>query len=117
MNPLELDQEIGKIARAMMTRNTEIGADLIAHLRTQLPLECVAGVLLVSIERLIWFDTDSVMWTIQHLIPGDVMQEINKIMSLAVYKHLIRKGFIPGQDMSVDANGKLLLKEKAKAAA
>lgn len=100
-----------------MTRNTLIGADLIAHLRTHLPLESVAGVLLISIERLIWFDTESVIWTIEHLIPVDVMKEIHRIMSLTVYKHLIRKGFVPGQDMSVDASGKLLLKEIAKAAA
>ena len=61
MNSLELDTEIGKMARAMMTRNTQIGTALIDHLRTQLTLESVAGVLLVSINRLLWLDTDSVI--------------------------------------------------------
>lgn len=116
MNCLELEQEISKMARAMMTRNTQIGEDLIANLRTQLTLEGVAGVLLVSIERVIWFDTDSVFWTIHNLVPADVMQEIHKITTVALYKRLISKGFMPGRDFSVDAVGKLLLNDKARTA-
>ncbi len=114
INSLELEQEIGKMARAMMTRNTQIGTELIAHLRTQLTLEGVAGVMIVSIERLIWFDIDSVFWTIKNLIPNDIMQEIQKITSVTIYKQLIGKGFTPGQDFSVDASGKLLLNDKAR---
>ncbi len=117
MNLLELDEEIGKIARAMMTRNSQIGGDLIAHLKTQMPPESVAGVLLVSIERLIWFDTEAVIWATQSLFPADVMQEIHRLMALPVYKQLIAKGYVPGKDMSVDGNGKLLLKRKARLAA
>lgn len=109
MNSLELDQQTGKIAMAMMTRNTQIGTALIANLRTQLPIESVAGVLLVSMHRLLWLDNDSVIWTIQHIIPADLMQEIHRITSFSVYKHLVGKGFIPGKDLSVDADGKLLL--------
>lgn len=116
MNSLELDTEIGKMARAMMTRNTQIGTALIDHLRTQLTLESVAGVLLVSINRLLWLDTDSVIWTIENLIPADIMQEIQRITSFTVYKHLVGKGFVPGKDLSVDADGKLLLKAKARTA-
>jgi len=114
MNSLELDQEIGKMAIAMMTRNSEIGKALIAHLRTQMTLESVAGVLLVSVQRVVWFDTDSVVWTIKHLIPTDIMEEIQRMTSFAVYKHLVSKGFVPGKDLSVDASGKLLLNGKAK---
>lgn len=114
MNSLELETEIGKMARAMMTRNTLIGGDIIAHLRTQMTLEDVAGLMLVSIERVIWFDADSVIWTIKHLIPADIMQEIQAIASIAVCKRLIRNGFIPGKDFSVDATGKLLLNDFAK---
>lgn len=44
----------------------------------------------------------------------DIMQEIQKITSVTVYKHLIAKGYVPGKDMSVDANGKLLVKAKMK---
>lgn len=112
MNVLELEQEIGKMARAMMTRNREIGRDLIASLRSHLSLECVAGVLIVSIERLLWFDSASVSWTIEHLIPEDVMQEIRRITTVTIFQHLIRKGAVPGKDMSVDAEGKLLLNFK-----
>lgn len=100
-----------------MTRNPQIGADLIAHLRTKLTLECVTGLLLVSIERVIWFDPDSVTWAVNNLIPVDIMQEIHRMMSFAVYKQLIAKGYVPGKHMSVDANGKLLLKQKVKIAA
>jgi hypothetical protein len=116
MNCLELEQEIGKMAAAMMTRNSQIGEDLIANLKTQMTLEDVAGVMLVSIERLMWFDTESVIWTIKHLIPSDVMQEIRRITSVAVCKQLIGKGFILGKDFSVSATGKLLLNQNAKTA-
>jgi len=116
MNCLELEQEIGKMAAAMMTRNSQIGEDLIANLKTQMTLEDVAGLMLVSIERLMWFDTESVIWTIKHLIPSDVMQEIRRITSVAVCKQLIGKGFIPGKDFSVSATGKLLLNQNAKTA-
>ncbi|WP_250122728.1 hypothetical protein [Chroococcidiopsis sp. CCMEE 29] len=114
MNSLQLEVEIEKLARAMMTRNREIGNDLINYLRTQFPVEAVAGLMIVSIERLIWFDIDSVLWTIEHLIPADVMQEIKRITTFSVYQRLISKGFTPGQEFSVDANGKLLLNDKAR---
>lgn len=114
MNSLELDQEIGKMALAMMTRNSEIGKALIAHLRDQMSLQDVAGILLVSIQRVVWFDTDSVVWTIKHLIPTDIMDEIQRMTCFTVYKHLVSKGFVPGKDLSVDANGKLLLNDQAK---
>jgi len=41
------------MTRAMITRNSQIGIALIAHLRNKLTLEYVAGVLLVSIQRVI----------------------------------------------------------------
>ncbi|HAA33338.1 MAG TPA: hypothetical protein DCE56_43480 [Cyanobacteria bacterium UBA8553] len=115
MNSFNLDVETGKIVMAMMSRNSQIGAALIAHLRTQLTLECVAGVLLVSIQRTLWFDPESVAWSVENLIPADIMREIQNITSFTLYKHLIGKGFVPGQDLSVDANGSLLVKEKAQA--
>ena len=117
MNPLELDQEIGKMARAMMTRNTEIGTDLIAHLSSQMTLEEVAGMVLVSFERLLWFDEEAILWSMENLIPAVVLQAIQKITSVAVYQQLIRKGYVPGKDMSVDANGKLLVKAKMRTVA
>ncbi|HEY9667672.1 MAG TPA: hypothetical protein V6C91_12760 [Coleofasciculaceae cyanobacterium] len=117
MNSLELDLEIGKMARAMMTRNRLIGSDLIAYLRSQMTLKCVAGLLLVSIERVLWFDPDSVIWAIENFIPTEIMQEIQGIISFTLYRQLIRKGYVPGKDMSVDAHGKVLVKQKATTAA
>lgn len=116
MNHLELEQEIGKMARAMMTRNSLIGKDLIAALRGRLPVESVAAVMIVSIERLIWSDCESVVWSVGYLIPADVMEEIRRITSLVVCKRLMGKGFVLGKDFSIDSRGNLLLSENAKTA-
>ena len=115
-NPLQLETEIARIARVTMTRNSEIGSDIIDDLRTKLTSEELAGLLLVGIERILWFDVDAVFWTIEQMIPADLMQEIRKITNLAFYKQLINQKFIPGVDFSIDADGKLLLNHNAKAA-
>ena len=113
-NPLQLETEIERIARAMMTRNSEIGKDIISYLKKNASIEELAGLMLISIERVIWFDTDSVFWTLEYLIPGDVMQEMKKITTFALYQQLIYKKLVPGEDFSVDVNGKLLLNNNAK---
>jgi hypothetical protein len=115
-NPLQLETEIERIARAMMTRNTEIGKDIISYLRKELTLEELAGLAIVCIERVVWFDLDSILWTLEHLIAADIMQEMKKITTFALYQRLISKNFLPGQDFSVDADGKLLLSENARIA-
>ena len=115
MNCLQVDLEIERIARVMMTRNREIGKDLIAYLRMQLPTVEVAGLVIISIERLMWFDSEAILWAIEHMIPSDVMQEVRDITTTTIYKHLTSKGFVPGKDISVDAEGKLLLNIQAKA--
>ena len=115
MNCLQVDLEVERIARVMMTRNREIGKDLIAYLRMQLPTVEVAGLVIVSIERLMWFDSEAILWAIEYMIPSDVMQEVRDITTTTIYKHLTSKGFVPGKDISVDAEGKLLLNIKAKA--
>ncbi|WP_200892224.1 hypothetical protein [Aliterella atlantica] len=114
MNCLQFELEIERMARAMMTRNRQIGQDLFAYLKTQIPLEVIAGLTIVSIERILWFDTEAVLWTVEYLIPADVLQEIRKLTTITLYKQLIGKGFIPGKDISVDAEGKLLLNERAR---
>lgn len=114
MSALDLDIKIGKITSAMMIRNRQIGVDLIADLRNQMTLKEVASMMLVSIDRLLWLDAESVLWTIENVIPGDVLHEIQTIISFPAYKYLIVKGYIPGKDMSVDGNGKLLVKAKTK---
>lgn len=115
MNCLQVDLEVERIARVMMTRNREIGKDLIAYLRMQLPTAEVAGLVIISIERLMWFDGEAIQWAIEHMIPSDVMQEVRDITTTTIYKHLTSKGFVPGKDISVDAEGKLLLNIQAKA--
>lgn len=116
MNCLDVEREVEKLMLAMMTRNPAIGKDLMANLRMYFTHQELAGLLLVSLERMLWFDTDLVFWAIEHLIPPDLMREIRDMTSMAVYSQLIRKGFIPGEDLSVDANGKLLLKQTTRLA-
>ncbi len=115
MNQLELEQESRKMALAIRTRNSEIGQDLITELRNHYSLEEIAAVMIVTVERLLfWCDADSILWSLQSLLPHDLMQEIHRITSMAAYKRLIGKGLIPGQDFSVDAEGKLLLNDRAQ---
>ncbi|MCU0540962.1 MAG: hypothetical protein MUE44_02085 [Oscillatoriaceae cyanobacterium Prado104] len=114
MNHLELEQEIGKMARAMMTRNSLIGKDLIAALRERMSVESVAAITIVSIERLIWHDCESVMWSLNYVIPADVMAEIRRITALVACKRLMGKGFVLGKDFSIDAGGRLLLGNNAR---
>lgn len=116
-NPLQLEIEIERIARSMMTRNTKIGKDIIGYMRKYLTVEDLAGLMLISIERIIWFDTDSVFWTLEYLIPIDVLEEMKKITTFALYQRLIYQKLVPGQDFSMDVNGRLLLNNNAQTAA
>ena len=116
MTGLDLEQEIGKMARAMMARNTAIGDALIAYLRIQLTEEEVAGIVLVSLERLLWLDGDLFIWTLQNFLPQSILNEMRRITSVTLCKQLIGKKFLLGEDFSVNANGQLLLNTKAKKA-
>jgi hypothetical protein len=116
-NPLQLEIEIERIARSMMTRNTKIGKDIIRYMRKYLTVEDLAGLMLISIERIIWFDTDSVFWTLEYLIPINVLEEMKKITTFALYQRLIYQKLVPGKDFSIDANGRLLLNNNAQTAA
>ncbi|MBW4665275.1 MAG: hypothetical protein KME01_13905 [Chroococcus sp. CMT-3BRIN-NPC107] len=115
MNCLQVEIEIGRIVKAIMTRNREIGKDLLAYLSMQLPIAEVAGLVIISIERLMWFDTDVILWAVEHVIPDDIMQEVKKITTITIYKYLTSKGFVPGKDISVDGEGKLLLNKQVAA--
>jgi hypothetical protein len=117
MNNLELERQSGKIVRAIMTRNRAIAADAIQHLKTQMSPADVIGVMLVSIERLVWFEPETVSWAIENAIPQDVTREIQTLTRHSLYKQLIGKGLMPGLDFSVNQQGELLLNQKAKKAA
>ncbi|PIG92649.1 hypothetical protein [Gloeocapsopsis sp. IPPAS B-1203] len=116
MTCVELEREIAKIVMAMMTRNIQIGQDLISHLNSQLSTEAAAGVIIICIERVLWLDPSAVIWTIAHLLPVGIRQEIQKTFLVHFYKHLIFQGFLPGKDFSVDGNSQLLLNSQAKLA-
>lgn len=114
MNLLELERETTKMTRVMMTRHIAIGKDTIADLRTRMTLEELSGVIIVSIERLLWLDWDSVVWAIAHLIPADIMAQIQSTLRITLYQRLIHKGLIPGVDFSIDGHGNLRLNDKAQ---
>jgi hypothetical protein len=108
MNPIELEQQVAKVTMAMMTRNRLVAGDVISDLRTQMTPKEVAGIIIISLERLMWFDSNLLFWTIENLIPLDLRQEIKSIISISTFRHLIGKGLVPGKDFSIDANGKVL---------
>ena len=108
MNQFELEREISRLTMGMIARNSYIVSDLIANLRTQLTLEEVAGIVLLSLERLTWLDSKLLFYCAENLVPLDIMCEIKRIISLNTYKQLIAKGLVPGKDFSIDADGKLL---------
>ncbi len=116
MNLLQLETEATKMTRVMMTRNTLIGKDSIADLRDRMTLEELSGVIIVSIERLLWLDWEAVVWAIAHLIPADIMGQIQSTLRMGLYQRLIHKGLIPGIDFSIDARGNLMLNAKAQKA-
>lgn len=113
-NYLELENDLSKLTTAFATRNITIGKEVIANLRSRMTLRDVAGMVIVSLERLVWQDQLAFCWAIENTVPGYVMREIRRITSLTVYKRLIERGLDPGQDFSMDANGNILFIDRAK---
>lgn len=111
---LQLEQEISRLSCAFASRNAEIGKAVIANLRSQLTLRDVAGIVIVSLERLVWTDPLAFCWAVEETIPGYVMREIRRIMSVTLYKRLIACGLEPGEDFSMDGKGTLLTSDRAK---
>lgn len=111
---LELENNLSRLTSAFATRNTTIGKEIIASLRSQLTLRDVAGMVLVSLERLVWQDPLAFCWAVENTVPGYVMREIKRITSITIYKSLIDRGLDPGQDFSIDAKGNILFTERAR---
>ncbi len=113
-NCLELETDLSRLTSAFATRNTTIGKEVIASLRNPLTLQDVAGMVIVSLERLVWQDPLSFCWAVENTVPGYVMREIRRITSITVYKSLIDRGLDPRQDFSMDAKGNILFTDRAK---
>lgn len=111
---LELEQEVSRTTSAFLTRNPLIGASVVADLKERLSAEDAAGVILVGLERLIWCDSEAFIWAVEQVIPDEVLQEIRRLSTATVGKQLVYRGFIPGQDFSVNSAGQLLLSDRAK---
>ncbi len=110
----ELEADLSRLTSAFATRNVTIGKEVIASLRNRLTLRDVAGMVIVSLERLVWQDPLAFCWAVENTVPGYVMREIRRITSITVYKRLIDRGLDPGQDFSVDAKGNILFNDRAK---
>lgn len=108
MDLLNLDQEIARLARAMVSRDSRIVGALISYLQSQLSLAEVAGLLVICLERLLWLDHEAFLWSVK-LIPHEVLPEIRHLFVINRCQQLIGQGLIPGQDFSVDASGRLLM--------
>ncbi|PSB20300.1 hypothetical protein C7B65_07590 [Phormidesmis priestleyi ULC007] len=113
----ELENDLSRLTSAFATRSTTIGKEVIASLRCRMTLRDVAGMVLVSLERLVWQDQLAFCWAVENTVPGYVMREIRRITSITVYKRLIDRGLDPGQDFSVDAKGNILFTDRAKTTA
>ncbi|GEM_PF-392772 len=111
---LQLEREISKVVYAVATRNAQISSEVVTSLCDRLSLEDVAGVILVSLEQLLWLDTDAFAWAVNHLLPAEVLREMRRLSAVIVGKRLVDGGFVPGQDFSVGAAGNLLLNNSAR---
>lgn len=98
-----------------MSRDARIGKALIDDLGHRFSLEEVAGLVLISLERLVRLDANAFLWALEHLIPSEVILEIKRISSMTLGKRLVEKGMVPGQDFSLDSIGNLLLNAQARA--
>ncbi|NJP10294.1 MAG: hypothetical protein HC866_13145 [Leptolyngbyaceae cyanobacterium RU_5_1] len=112
---LELEREISRVVMAIVGQNLGIGRDLISSLQDRYTPEDVAGILLLSLERIVWLDANAFVWAVEKLMSEDMLRGIRQITSATIGKRLVDKGLAPGQDFSVDSAGKLLLNAKAMA--
>ena len=116
-NYLELENDLSRLTSAFATRSSTIGKEVIASLRGRMTLRDVAGMVIVSLERLVWQDQLAFCWAVENTVPNYVMREIRRITSITVYKRLIDRGLNPGQDFSMDAKGNILFTDRAKTTA
>jgi hypothetical protein len=115
LTTLALETEVSKLVLGLATRNSGISRSLMTDLSDRFSLEETAGIVLVSLERLIYLDAESFIWAVEHSLSSEVAQEIRRITSVTVGKRLIGAGLQPGKDFSVDSLGRLLLNNQAKA--
>lgn len=109
----QLEQETSKTVYALATCNVQIGSEIIANLCNRFTLEGAAGIILVSLEQLLWLNPEAFVWSVA-LLPPDLLKAIRCQMVVAVSKRLVDQRFIPGKDFSLDSNGQLLLTDKAR---
>ncbi len=111
MNYFQTEQQINKLTLAIASRNSGIFKDLIGHLRAELSSTEIAGLLLLSLERLLWPEPQLCLWAFNYLIPEDLKTEIRELISVTTYKQLIAKGLVPGQDFSMNGDGSIIRKQ------
>ncbi len=112
----DIESDLSRLTSAFATRNITIGKEVIASLRSRLTLRDVAGMVIVSLERLVWQDPLAFCWAVENTVPGYVMREIRRITSITVFRSLIDRGLDPGQDFSMDAKGNILFTDRAQTA-
>ena len=106
---LQMEQETTKMVYALATCNAQVSGEIIASLRDRFSLEAAAGILLVSLEQLLWLNAEAFIWSVEKLLPADILEAMRSITVVAVGKGLVDRGFLPGKDFSVDGTGQLLL--------
>jgi hypothetical protein len=110
----QLEQETTKVVYALAVCNAQIGSEMIASLRDRFSLEEAAGIILVSLEKLLWLNAEAFIWSVENLLSTDMLKAIRCHTVVAVGKRLVERGFVPGQDFSVDGTGQLLLTDTVR---
>ncbi|MDZ8050947.1 MAG: hypothetical protein RMX68_023195 [Aulosira sp. ZfuVER01] len=86
----------------------------ITQLNSSMGFQYTESFLTAAVLELSVTDTDTFHWILDNLSGWKPYAQLLATVTKFVLKKLIEKGFIPSQDFSFDAQGKILLHEKTK---
>ncbi|PSB31739.1 hypothetical protein [Stenomitos frigidus] len=98
----QLEQETTRTVYALATCNAQIGGEIIASLCDRFSLEEAAGIILVSLEQLLRLNAEAFVWSVEQLLPADILKAIRNVTRVAVSRQSIERGFALGEEFSVD---------------
>ncbi|HIK03718.1 MAG TPA: hypothetical protein IGS40_03230 [Trichormus sp. M33_DOE_039] len=115
MNELErFHSDLRRVIYILKFRDKNLAESWVIQLTTNLKPEYIESCLTAAILELSVTDIDTFHWVIDNLSDwqpyANLLQQITKF----VIQKLIKKGFIPGQDFSANAEGKILIHENVR---
>jgi hypothetical protein len=112
MKGFGFSQEKRSLAQVIKKRNLKEAEKLLARLAQKISDEQLFNLLMETISEL---PIDDATWASEHLIPDEMYENISEQVSMMLYQSLVEKGFRPGRDFRVTAEG-LVLSTAAHAA-